>query len=255
MANSNWTDEQIKEEIIKTLENPLLRKCSQCSHRNSDCTLCTQLNIPITRFMYAGHCKFYLTDEEKLIEEAKEAMAKKDRENKKDDRLLTMSFTSVEMSMVFLEHFESRIEEEYNRAMKRVEAKYKDLRQRLTEEDEQYIKDHKKEYKRLTDYVNSLEGALKKMDFHLKEARKQFTHMVEPKLNKAFFNEDFTSFKGDEYDDHSEDVFEMCEVNLKYFDATYMSDTHGKSVIEFIDSLPADRVMEAEDYKRYKFRK
>ena len=255
MEDRNYTDEQIKQDVAKTLENPLLRKCSQCANRNRDCTRCEHLGIPITRFMYAGHCKFYLTDEEKLLAEAKEAIAKKDLENKKDDRLLTMSFTSVEMSIVFLEHFESRIEEEFNKAVKRIESKYKGTQKRMTEEDEQYLKDHRREHKRLSDYVASLKGALKKMDFHLKEARKQFTHMVEPKLNKAFFDKDFSSFKGDEYDNHSEDVFEMCLVNLKYFDSTYMSNTHGKSVIDFIDSLPADRVMQAEDYKRYKFRK
>lgn len=250
-----YTDEQIREEVVNIMENPLLRRCCQCANRNQSCTKCEQLGIPISKFMYAGHCKYFITDEERLIADAKKAMAERETEVKKDDRLLTMSFVSVEMSLVYLEHFLSRVEADYNKAVKRIEAKYKDLKQRMTEDDERYLKERKKEYKKLADYVNSLHSALKKMDFHIKEARKQFTHMIEPKLNKAFFNEDFTVFKDKDYDDHGEDVFVMSEACLKIFDTTYMSAENGEAIIDFIDSLPAERLMEKEDYKRYKFRR
>lgn len=250
-----YTDEQIKKEVAQTLESPLLRRCSQCANRNESCTKCEELGIPISRYMYAGHCKFYITDEEKLLADAKKAMAEKERQNKKDDRLLTMSFISVEMSIVYLEHFEARVEAEYQRAVKRIEAKYKGSNSRISLEDEEYLKDKKREHKRLKTYIESLHDALKKMDKSLKEARKQFTHFVEPKLNKAFFNKDFTVFRDDEYDDHSEDVFTMCELDLKIFDATYKSMANGQAVMEFVDNLQADKLMEEEDYKRYKFKR
>ena len=255
MKEERYTDEQIREEINKTLENVHLRKCSQCSNRNSDCTICEELGIPISRYMYAGHCKFYKTDEERMIEEARQAMAIKDKESKKEDRLLTMSFISAEMASVFLEDFEARIESEYNKAMKRIEAKYNQINTRMDKDDEDYTKEKKKEYKRLTAYIESLQGALKKMDFHLKEARKQFTHFVEPKLNKAFFNEDHSVFNDVEYDDHGADVFELCDVTLNYFDTTYMNDENCHSIREHIESLPAERLMDKEDYKRYKFKR
>lgn len=255
MAEEVFTNEQIKEEVSKTLENPLLRRCSQCANRNRDCTKCVQLGIPITRYTYSGHCKFYKTDEEKMIEDARRAMAENDRRSKKEDRVLTMSFISAEMSMIFLEDFEARIEAEYERAMKRIEAKYQGNLKRLDPDDEDYVKDKKKEYKRVKTYIESLHGALKNMDKSLKEARKQFTHFVEPKLNKAFFNEDHTAFKDEEYDNHGEDVFEMCEVNLSYFDTTYMNNDNSKSIKGHIASLPAERLMEKEDYKRYKLRR
>lgn len=250
-----FTDEEIREEVLKTTANPQLRKCSQCAHYNEAAARCEQLNIPTPRYQYCGHCKFFITNEEKMIAEAKIALAKKDREYRKDDRILTMSFISVEMSMVYLEHFEARIEAEYNAAMERIAAKYKSISERSTEEDEAYIKDKKKEYKRIKTYIESLRGALKNMDKSLKEARKQFTHFVEPKLNKAFFNGDHTAFKEEEYDNHGEDVFEMCEVNLSYFDTTYMNNDNSKSIKEHIASLPAERLMEKEDYKRYKLRR
>jgi hypothetical protein len=205
--------------------------------------------------MYSGHCKYFKTDEEKMIEDARKAMAENDKRIKKEDRVLTMSFISAEMSIVFLEDFEARIKGEYERAMKRIEAKYKGLNKRMSLEDEEYIKGKKKEYKRIADYVESLQGALKKMDKSLKEARKQFTHFVEPKLNKAFFNEDHTAFNDKDYDNHGEDVFEMCEVNMSYFDATYFNDENSKSIKSHIASLPAERMMEKEDYRRYKLRR
>ena len=255
MAEERYTDEQIREEVLKTTANPQLRRCSQCAHYNEEATRCEQLNIPTPRYQYCGHCKFFITNEEKMIEEAKIALAKKDREYKKDDRILTMSFISVEMSMVYLEHFEARIEADYNAAMERVAAKYKSISERRTEEDEAYIKEKKKEYKRVKAYIESLQGALKQMDKSLKEARKQFTHFVEPKLNKAFYDEDHSAFKDDEYDNHGEDVFEMCEVNLEYFDATYFNEENSQSIKNHIRSLPAERMMDREDYKRYNFRR
>ena len=250
---ATYTDEQIKEEVTQVLVNPQLRQCCHCAH-GADYTMCAKLHIPISRYQYCGHCQHFVTNEEKLLQEAKEAMMRQDLEAKKDDRTITMSFISVEMSMVYLEHFEARIQAEYNKALKRIEAKCKKM-QDLSEDDKEYIKDKKKEYKRIMDYINSLKGALKKMDFHLKEARKQFTHIVEPKLNKAFFEEEHTAFKVEEYDNHGQDVFEMCEVSMKYFDATYLNVENGTKILECIESLPGERVMDKEDYKRYKFRK
>lgn len=250
-----FTDEEIREEVLKTTANPQLRRCSQCAHYNEERSRCEQLNIPTPRYQYCGHCKFFITNEEKMIQEAKIALAKKDREYKKDDRILTMSFISVEMSMVYLEHFEARIEAEYNAAMERVAAKYKSVSERRTDEDEAYIKEKKKEYKKVKAYIDSLQGALKQMDKSLKEARKQFTHFVEPKLNKAFYDEDHSAFKDEEYDNHGEDVFEMAEVNLEYFDATYYNDANSQSIKNHIRSLPAERMMDKEDYKRYKLRR
>lgn len=250
-----YTDTRIKEEVNKILENPLTRRCRQCANRNSDCTRCEQLGIPISQYMYSGHCKFFKTDEEKMLEEARAALAENDKKNKKEDRVLTMSFLCAEMSMVFLEDFEARIKADYERAMQKIEEKYKRLNKRLSLEDEEYVKDQKKEYKKLTAYIDSMLGALKQMDKGLKEARKQFTHYVEPKLNKAFFDKEHSVFKGDEYDNHQEDIFEMCEVNMSYFDATYMNDENSKSIKSHIASCPAERLMDEADYKRYKFKR
>lgn len=196
-----------------------------------------------------------MTNEEKLIQDAIEAIAKSDMETKKHDRILTMCFTSVEMSTIFLEHFEARIKVDYERAVKRIEAKCNKLKKKMTEEDAEYLRDKKKEYKRQMDYIAELKGALKKMDFHLKEARKQFVHLVEPKLNKVFFDKDRTTFNAEDYDIHGGDVYEMAEVTLKYFDATYMMEGHDKKVLDFIESLPGERVLTAEDYKRYNLRR
>ena len=255
MAEERYTDEQIRAEVNKTVANPQLRRCSHCAHYNEKDLRCEHFKRPTPRYQYCGHCKFFITNEDKLIQDAKIAIAKNDREYKKDDRVLTMSFISAEMSIVYLEHFEARIEAEYNRAMKKIEDKYKDSNQRKTEEDEAYIKERKKEHKRLVNYIESLQNALKNMNKSLKEARKQFVHFVEPKLNKAFYDEDHSAFKDEEYDNHGQDVFELCEVNLEYFDTTFMNEDNSQSIKEHMRSLPAQRMMDKEDYKRYNFRR
>jgi hypothetical protein len=249
-----YTNEQIKAEVQEVLSNPQLRRCSQCIH-GASLTRCDKLNIPISRYQYCGHCIYYMTNEEKLLKEAEEAVARKDRENKKDDRVLTMSFISVEMAIVFLEHFVARFTAEYNAALKRIETKSKTLKRALTEDDKEYLKDKKKEYKRFKDYADSLEGAMKKMDFHLKEARKQYVHLIEPKLNKAFLDEEHTTFNADEYDNHGEDVLEIAMVAMKYFDATYMNASNGRIVMNLLDTLPAERIMSNEDYRRYNLKR
>ena len=137
-----YTDEQTLKEVHKTLSNPQLRQCSHCIY-GADYTICAKLHFPISRFQYCGHCQHFMTNEEKLVREAKEAMEKRDKETKKDDRLLTLSYTSVEMSIIYLEHFAARIEAEYNHALKRIEAKCKKLNQRMTEEDQEYLRDKK----------------------------------------------------------------------------------------------------------------
>ena len=78
---SKYSDEQIKKEVTKTLENPELRKCFQCVY-GEDCRECKHLRIPITIYQYAGHCKYYMTNEELMLLHAKKRMEEIEREEK-----------------------------------------------------------------------------------------------------------------------------------------------------------------------------
>ena len=72
MVERNYSDEQIREEVNKTLSNPQLRQCSHCIH-GADFTTYAKLHIPISKYQYCGFCKHFMTNEEKMIQEASEA--------------------------------------------------------------------------------------------------------------------------------------------------------------------------------------
>lgn len=235
MKEERYTDEQIRAEVNKTLENPQLRRCSHCFY-GEDCTRCKKLNIPISKYQYAGFCKFFITNEEKLVEEAKEAMALTAKNERKLNHILTMMLNGVEAAMLFMEDFEQRIEAEYKRAEARGTGDPK-----VRKGDRQWIANLTRAYK-----------AIKK---DLEGARRQYTHFFEPMLNKVFFDKESKVYDAQSYDDHMSDANELARVMMKYFDKAYLSFDNADAIEKYIDSLEGVGVMVDEDYKRYNLRR
>lgn len=235
MKEERYTDEQIRAEVNKTLENPQLRRCSHCFY-GEDCTRCKKLNIPISKYQYAGFCKHFITNEEKLVEEAKEAMALTAKNERKLNHILTMMLNGVEAAMLFMEDFEQRIEAEYKRAEARGTGDPK-----VRKSDRQWIANLARAYK-----------AIKK---DLEGARRQYTHYFEPMLNKVFFDKESKVYDAQSYDDHMSDANELARVMMKYFDKAYLSFDNADAIEKHIDSLEGVGVMEEADYKRYNLRR
>lgn len=235
MKEERYTDEQIRAEVNKTLENPQLRRCSHCFY-GEDCTRCKKLNIPISKYQYAGFCKHFITNEEKLVEEAKEAMALTAKNERKLNHILTMMLNGVEAAMLFMEDFEQRIEAEYKRAEARGTGDPK-----VRKSDRQWIANLTRAYK-----------AIKK---DLEGARRQYTHFFEPMLNKVFFDNESKVYDAQSYDDHMSDANELARVMMKYFDKAYLSFDNADAIEKYIDSLDGVGVMVDEDYKRYNLRR
>lgn len=235
MKEERYTDEQIRAEVNKTLENPQLRRCSHCFY-GEDCTRCKKLNIPISKYQYAGFCKHFITNEEKLVEEAKEAMALTAKNERKLNHILTMMLNGVEAAMLFMEDFEQRIESEYKRAEARGTGDPK-----VRKSDRQWISNLSRAYK-----------AIKK---DLEGARRQYTHYFEPMLNKVFFDKESKVYDAQSYDDHMSDANELARVMMKYFDKAYLSFDNADAIEKYIDSLDGVGVMVDEDYKRYNLRR
>lgn len=235
MKEERYTDEQIRAEVNKTLENPQLRRCSHCFY-GEDCTRCKKLNIPISKYQYAGFCKHFITNEEKLVEEAKEAMALTAKNERKLNHILTMMLNGVEAAMLFMEDFEQRIEAEYKRAEARGTGDPK-----VRKSDRQWISNLSRAYK-----------AIKK---DLEGARRQYTHYFEPMLNKVFFDKESKVYDAQSYDDHMSDANELARVMMKYFDKAYLSFDNADAIEKYIDSLEGVGVMVDEDYKRYNLRR
>lgn len=235
MKEERYTDEQIRAEVNKTLENPQLRRCSHCFY-GEDCTRCKKLNIPISKYQYAGFCKHFITNEEKLVEEAKEAMALTAKNERKLNHILTMMLNGVEAAMLFMEDFEQRIEAEYKRAEARGTGDPK-----VRKSDRQWI--------------SNLSRAHKAIKKDLEGARRQYTHYFEPMLNKVFFDKESKVYDARSYDDHMSDANELARVMMKYFDKAYLSFDNADAIEKYIDSLEGVGVMVDEDYKRYNLRR
>lgn len=232
---SKYTDEQIKQEVCKTLENPALRKCFQCVH-GENCRECQKLHIPISKYQYAGHCQYYITNEELMIQQAKEAMAKLEKEEKKLNHILTMVINCIEAAMLFLEDFESRVEAQYQAA----EAKGTGD-PRVRKNDRQWIGTLTRAYKNIRKDIESI--------------RRQYTHFFEPQINKVFFDKETNIYDVQSYDDHMSDAHELARIMMKYFDKSYLSFDNANTIEGVIDSLQGTGVMEESDYKRYNLRR
>lgn len=235
MAERKYSDEQIREEVNKTLSNPQLRQCSHCIH-GAGYIVCEKLHIPISKYQYCGFCKHFMTNEDKLIQEAREAMERLEKEEKKLNHILTMTLNSIEAAMLFLEDFESRVEKEYKRAEMRGTG------------DPQVRKADRA-------WIANLSRAYKAMKKDMEGVRRQYTHFIEPQLNKVFLDKESNTYDVVSYDDHMSDANELARIILKYFDKAYLSLDNAESIENHIDGLAGCGVMEKEDYKRYNLRR
>ena len=153
MKESEVTDEQILKEAREILANPQLRKCQQCANANEDCSWCSQLKKPLAKYMYAGMCKFFETNEERIIRQTREALRRQEKEERKVNHLLTMALNCIDTSMLFLEDFAQRVEREYKMAEMKGTGD-----PRVRKADRNWIANLKKANKAM---LNNIEGARK----------------------------------------------------------------------------------------------
>lgn len=228
----NYTDEQILQEVHTIMQNPQLRYCKSCHHWRD--RHCNKLDKDIPSFQYAGMCKYYETNDEKLLREAREAVAQLEKEERKLNHLLTMTINSIEMALLFLEDFSGRIEKEYKRAEQK---RMGDPRCRKNDRE----------------WIGKMTRSMKQMNNLIEGVRKQYTHYIEPQLNRVFMDKESGSYDAVSYDDHLSDVYEIARLALMYFDKAYESKENADAVFNLLDSLHGCEVMESADYKRYNF--
>ena len=234
MKNSEITDEQILKETKELLKNPQLRRCEQCVHAIDDCSWCDALKKQLHRHMYAGLCKYYETEEERMLRQMREAIAKHEKEQRKVNYLLTMSLNCIEACMLFLEDFNRRVEAEYKRA----EAKGIGD-ERVRKADRLWIGNYKK--------------ASKAMKNHLDGVQKQYNHFIMPLLNKVFYNKDKQEYDCEMYDDHMSDAFELAQMVLRYFDVAFNNTRNADALLNIMKEMESSGVLEETDYNHYKF--
>lgn len=236
MKEKDITDEQILEETKVILSNPQLRRCSQCANADEECTWCSQIKKPLTRYMYAGLCKFYETHEERIIRQTRENLRLQEKEEEKVNHLLTMSLNCIDAAMLFLEDFASRVESEYKMADFRGTGNPK-----VRQADRQWIARLKQANKAM---LNNIEGA-----------RKQYQHYVMPIFNKVFFDKESKKYDVEMYDDHQSDAMELAHLVLRYFDVAYLNKKNSDRIIEMMKKMDSCGVMEEKDFNHYNFRR
>lgn len=236
MKENEITDSQILEEVKDILSDPRLRRCRQCTHSSVDCSICTKLKIPISAYHYAGDCKHYITNEQLVIQQTREALKLHEREERKINHLLTMCLNSLDASMLFLEDFANRVETEYKRAEFRGTGDPK-----VRKADRQWIA--------------TLKRANKEMARCIEGARRQYNHFVMPIFNKVFFDKESNKYDVEMYDDHQSDAMELAHLVLRYFDVAYLNKDNGDAVIEQMKKMESCGVMEEKDFNHYNFRR
>lgn len=234
MDNKEITDEQILEEVKEIVSNPEHRRCNQCTHSNDACDWCYKLRIPLTKFMYAGHCRSYETEEQKLIRQTREAIEQHAKENRKCNHILTMSLNCYEIGNILFEDFVSRVEAEYKRAEMRGLGD-----PNVRKADRAWMATTKRAFK-----------AIKQ---HAEGAAKQYQHYIMPLFNKVF--NDNGRYDVEAYDDHLSDVFEMAEVLMRYHNAAFLNLKNAEKVMTLLQEMEGSDVFTEEDLKKYQFKR
>lgn len=231
MDYSAFTDEQILAEGRKLIENKSLRRCRQCANSNEDCSLCKQVRIPIHPYTYAGDCRYFMTDEEKLLRMSRESLMKQERQERKLNHLLTCCIDCVDAATIFLEDFESRIESLYKIAESRGTG-------------DANVRKHDREW------VRKLKMALKSMSAHISNAQKQYQHYVAPIINKPFYDITKKEFDLSMFDNHLFDANQVARLVLLFSQL----ESDGDEVFALLDSLKKIEVMEDSDFRHYIFK-
>lgn len=233
--SERYTDEQILQEGKQVLADPKMRRCNMCSHYqpiDARTGRCEILGTILPVYTYSGMCKTFETNEEKLLREAKERIAELALEERKLNHLLTMSLNFIESSLLTLEDFEARIEKEFKKA----EAQGTGDR-RARANDRQWI--------------GNLRKAMKNMKTHLEGVRKQYTHYVEPHLNKIFTDKETLEYDCVEYDNHLSDAYELTRLGLMYFEKAFNSQENAEKVFNLLNGMQGYGVLTDKDLQRY----
>lgn len=236
MKESEITDEEILEEMNQILMNPQLRKCSQCANADDACTRCAKTGKAIATWMYAGMCPHYETNEERIIRKSRERLMRLEKEQAKDNHLLTMTLNCLDAAMLIMEDFADRVEREYKIADMKGTG---DPKVRKSD--------------RL--WMSSLKRAMKTMHQNMEGARRQYQHYVMPIYNKVFYDQEKKEYDVELYDDHQSDAMEIAQLILRYFNVAFLNKEVSDKVFNMLKEMKPIGVLEETDINHYNFRR
>lgn len=233
------TDNQIREQIADVMkENPHLKKCATCFHRDHAAKKCNLLGIAAHDYNYG--CKNHITDEAYMIQQTRERMRKDaEREAAEDGEQnwrLTLSLDCLNAALRFLYDFETHAEAHYERAVKAMDLD----EAAVSKKEKGFIKDMAKNYKKM------IEG--------IEQAEKYYRHYISPYLNKVFKDAD-GQFCEKSYSDHESDGATIAELALEYADITYGNEKNKLKFIRSLDTYEKAGILSEKSKSHYKFRR
>lgn len=232
------TDDQIREQIATTFaENPELKRCSSCYHRDHEKKFCPLISKPAPDYMYG--CRHYITDEAYVIQQTRKRMQEDAERAKIEDGeqnwRLTLSLDCLNAGLRFLYDFESHAKAHYERAMKRG-----------LDEDARF---HKKESR----YIKDMAFNYKKMIAGIEQARRYYDFYILPQLNKVFTDENGV-FCERSYSDHESDGCSVANIVAEWADKTSGNEDNQKKIDEFFSGLQGAGIFSEQSKNHYKFK-
>lgn len=225
------TDEQIREELKKTIDaEPRLKNCASCMYYKALTGHCEKINKSFLAYMYG--CKFHMTNEEKLIAEARENLISQAKELQKIEFLLAMSLEVSGSASLFIEDMERRMKKVYSR--EKADAKKKKGGE------------HKSSLKKDLDMADQMKGAWANIYGHLEKIESQYRMYIQPHLDKIFRKNGV--YNDVAYDQFNCDAGMFCKHDIYLARAIHRNPENGEKIYQFIKSLENNNV-ESEDIR------
>jgi hypothetical protein len=232
------TDEQIKEQIAITFaENPELKRCINCYHRDRDKKFCPIIGKPAPDYMYG--CRHHVTNEAYVIQQTRKRMQEDAEREKQEDGeqnwRLTLSLDCLNAGLRFLYDFESHAKAHYERALKRG-----------FNDDARF---HKRESKCMKDMAFNY----KKMMAGIEQARKYYDLYIMPQLTRVFTDEN-GAFCERSYTDHESDGCSVAHIVAEWADKTSGNMANRESIDKFLSELKGAGIFSEQSKNHYKFK-
>ena len=225
------TDEQIREELYKTMEaEPRLKNCATCMHYKPVTGYCEKIDKSFPAYMYG--CKHHMTNEEKLIAEAKENLIQQANELQKIEYLLALSLEVSGSASLFIEDMERRMQKVYKRE-KAGAKKGKGGK-------------HKSNLKKDVDMAEPMRTAWANIYGYLEKIESQYRMYIQPHLDRIFKKNGV--YNDTAYDQFNCDAGMFCKHNIYLSRAIHRNPENGEKIYQFIKNLENNNV-EHEDIR------
>ena len=104
------------------------------------------------------------------------------------------------------------------------------------------------------DFRQQVKFALGKIIKNTGESKNLYDTVIHPFIVKEFFNNETKAFEPEKYDDNMADANECCRLLLLYWDKCFNNLDNVNAVFKFLRELPSAEIFDESDIEHYKLR-